>query len=56
MYLNPMGGEELQAIAGRIVTPSPQVIAAVKEAIKVKDVQDLPANRRPSSTAPARNE
>jgi tripartite-type tricarboxylate transporter receptor subunit TctC len=56
MYLNPLGGGELQAIASRIVTPSPQVIAAVKEAIKVKDVQDLPANRRPSGTAPPRND
>jgi tripartite-type tricarboxylate transporter receptor subunit TctC len=56
MYLNAMGGVELQAIASRIVTPSPQIIAAVKEAIRVKDVQELPATRRPSGTAPARNE
>ena len=56
MFINPMGGVELQAIASRIVTPSPQVIAAVKEAIRIKDVQDLPANRRPNGGAPARNE
>jgi tripartite-type tricarboxylate transporter receptor subunit TctC len=42
MYLNPMGGEELQQIVGRIVSPSPAVIAKVKDAIKIKDVQQLP--------------
>src|SRR5437667_3375587 len=31
MYLKPMGGVELQAIASRIITPSPQVLVAGKE-------------------------
>ena len=56
MFINAMGGVELQAIASRIVTPSPQVIAAVKEAIRIKDMQELPASRRPAGAAPARNE
>jgi tripartite-type tricarboxylate transporter receptor subunit TctC len=42
MYLNPMGGEELQGIVGRIVGTSPAVIAKVKAAIKSKDIQRLP--------------
>jgi tripartite-type tricarboxylate transporter receptor subunit TctC len=42
MYLNPMGGEELQGIVNRIVSTSPDVIAKVKGAIKSKDVQRLP--------------
>src|SRR5712671_1938088 len=40
MYLNPMAGEELQEIAGRIASPSPAVIEKVRDAIKVKDVQE----------------
>jgi tripartite-type tricarboxylate transporter receptor subunit TctC len=45
MYLNPMAGEELQAIVGRIVSPSPGVIEKVKEAIKVRDAQERPAGQ-----------
>ena len=45
MYLNPMAGEELQQIVGRIVSPSPAVIAKVKDAIKIKDVQQLPGSQ-----------
>jgi tripartite-type tricarboxylate transporter receptor subunit TctC len=40
MYLNPMAGEELQEIAGRIASPSPAVIEKVRDAIKVRDVQE----------------
>jgi tripartite-type tricarboxylate transporter receptor subunit TctC len=42
MYLNPLAGEELQQIVSRIVSPSPAVIAKVKDALKIKDVQELP--------------
>jgi tripartite-type tricarboxylate transporter receptor subunit TctC len=42
MYMNPLGGEELQQIVGRIVSPSPQIIARVKEAIQVRNLQQLP--------------
>ncbi len=42
MEFNPIGGEELQDIASRIAGASPQVIAMVKEAIKIKDVSQLP--------------
>jgi len=40
MYLNQMAGEELQEIAGRIASPSPAVIEKVRDAIKVRDVQE----------------
>ena len=39
MDLNPMGGEELQQIVGKISAPSPKVLAMVKEAIEIKDVE-----------------
>ncbi len=42
MYMNPMSGEELQRIVGRIASPSPEVIAKVKDAIRIRDVQQLP--------------
>jgi tripartite-type tricarboxylate transporter receptor subunit TctC len=42
MYFNPIGGEELQKIVNRIVSPSPQVIARVKEVIRPKNLQRLP--------------
>jgi tripartite-type tricarboxylate transporter receptor subunit TctC len=50
MYLNPMGGEELQQIVGKIVSPSPAVIAKVKDAMKIKDVHELPADQRPKGS------
>ena len=46
MYLNPMGGEELQAIVSRIVSPSPAIIAKVKDAIRVTDAQQRPGARQ----------
>jgi tripartite-type tricarboxylate transporter receptor subunit TctC len=42
MYFNPIGGEELQRIVGRILSPSPEVIAKVKDALKPNDLQRLP--------------
>jgi tripartite-type tricarboxylate transporter receptor subunit TctC len=52
MEFNPIGGEELQDIVGRIAGASPQVIAKVKEAIKIKDVRQLPEDQK-SKGAPA---
>ncbi len=51
MDMNPIGGEELQKIVTRIVSPSPEVIAKVKEAIKIKDLQQLPGSSRPRGPA-----
>ena len=42
MYFNPIGGEELQQIVGRIVSPSPQVIERVNEVIKPNNLQVRP--------------
>jgi len=42
MYFNPIGGEELQRIVGRILKPSPEVMAKVKNALKPNDLQGLP--------------
>jgi hypothetical protein len=51
MEFNPIGGEELQDVASRIAGASPQVIARVKEAIKIKDVRQLPADQKPKGGA-----
>ena len=42
MYFNPLGGEELQRIVARILSPAPAVIAKVKDAIRTRDVERLP--------------
>jgi tripartite-type tricarboxylate transporter receptor subunit TctC len=42
MDFNPIGGAELQGIVSKIAGASPQVIAMVKDAIKIKDVRQLP--------------
>ena len=47
MYINPMSGEELQQIVRKVAGLSPKVIAMVKEAIKTKDPQELPADQNP---------
>ena len=39
MDFNPMRGEELQQIVGRIVSAPPEILALVKDAIAIKDVQ-----------------
>jgi hypothetical protein len=46
MYFNPMGGEELQQVVTRIVSPSPEVIARVKEVIRPKNLQKLPGAKK----------
>jgi tripartite-type tricarboxylate transporter receptor subunit TctC len=42
MDFNPIGGVELQDVAGRIAGASPKIIAMVKDAITIKDVRQLP--------------
>jgi tripartite-type tricarboxylate transporter receptor subunit TctC len=42
MYMNPLGGEELQQIVTKIVSHPPEIIAKVKDALKIRDVQKLP--------------
>ena len=37
--INPMSGEELQEIVGRIVAPPANILAMVKDAIAIKDVE-----------------
>jgi tripartite-type tricarboxylate transporter receptor subunit TctC len=39
MEMNPMEGEELQQIVQKIVTSPPRILALVKDAIAIKDVQ-----------------
>jgi tripartite-type tricarboxylate transporter receptor subunit TctC len=47
MEYHPIGGEELQDVVSRIAGASPKVIAMVKEAIKIKDVRQLPGDQKP---------
>jgi len=35
----PLGGEELQRIVARVVSPAPEVIAKVKEAIRPRNTE-----------------
>jgi hypothetical protein len=56
MEFHPIGGEELQDIVGRIAGASPKVIAMVKEAIKIKDVRQLPADQKPKGGPAGENE
>jgi hypothetical protein len=46
MYFNPIGGEELQQIVVRLLSPTPEVIAKVKEAIRPRDLQKLPGSKK----------
>jgi tripartite-type tricarboxylate transporter receptor subunit TctC len=39
MEINPMQGEELQQVVEKIVTSPPRILALVKDAIAIKDVQ-----------------
>jgi len=39
IYINPMGGEELQAMVDRIVGPSERVLAMLRQATEFKDAQ-----------------
>jgi len=56
MEFNPIGGQELQDVAGKIAGASPQVIAMVKEAIKIKDVRPLPGDQKPKDGASGEKE
>jgi tripartite-type tricarboxylate transporter receptor subunit TctC len=51
MDINPIGGEELESVASRIAGAPPNVIAMVKEAIKIRDVRQLPAGQKPNGGA-----
>ena len=46
MYINPIGGEELQQIVTRIVSPSPAVIERVKDVIRPRNLQTLPGAKK----------
>jgi tripartite-type tricarboxylate transporter receptor subunit TctC len=39
MEINPMSGEDLQQVVARIAAPPPKILALVKDAIAIKDVQ-----------------
>jgi hypothetical protein len=39
MYLNPLSGDALQNIVEHIIGQSPAVIAKLKQAIEIRDVQ-----------------
>jgi tripartite-type tricarboxylate transporter receptor subunit TctC len=39
MYFNPMPGEELQQVVNKIASPPERILALVKQAIEIKDVQ-----------------
>jgi tripartite-type tricarboxylate transporter receptor subunit TctC len=47
MEFNPIDGEELQNVVGKIAGASPNIIAMVKDAIRIKDVSQLPAAQKP---------
>jgi tripartite-type tricarboxylate transporter receptor subunit TctC len=49
MDFNPIGGEELQNVVGKIAGASPNIIALVKDAIKIKDVSQLPGAQPPKA-------
>ena len=46
LHFNPIGGEELQQIVSRIVSPSPEVIEKVKDAIRPRNLQTLPGAKK----------
>jgi hypothetical protein len=50
MYFNPLSGVELQKIVNRIVSPSPEVIEKVKQAIRPKNLQKLPGAEKKGGT------
>ena len=39
IYINPMGGEELQAMVDRIAGPSERVLTMLRQAIEFKGAQ-----------------
>jgi len=50
LHFNPVGGEELQKIVIRIVSPSPTVIEKVKDAIRPRNLQTLPGAKKGGGT------
>ena len=46
LHFNPVGGEELQRIVVRIVSPSPAVIEKVKDVIRPRNLQTLPGAKK----------
>jgi hypothetical protein len=52
MYIHPIGGEELQQIVGRIVSPSPHVIERVKEVIRPRNLELRPGAKKGGSASP----
>ena len=51
MDIKPLSGAELQDVASRIASPSPDIIARVKDAILIKDVKQLPEALKPKPAA-----
>jgi tripartite-type tricarboxylate transporter receptor subunit TctC len=49
LHFNPVGGEELQKIVVRIVSPSQAVIEKVKDAIRPRNLQTLPGAKKGGS-------
>jgi tripartite-type tricarboxylate transporter receptor subunit TctC len=56
MDFNPIGGEELQGVVGKIAGAPPNIIALVKDAIKIKDVSQLPGAQEPKPGTPGEKE
>ena len=52
MYLNPLSGDELQKIVERIIDQPPAIIAKIKRAMEIKDVQILTESRKPTGGLP----
>ena len=52
LHFNPVGGEELQQIVVRIVSPSPAVIEKVKDAIRPRNLQTLPGAKKGGGGSP----
>jgi tripartite-type tricarboxylate transporter receptor subunit TctC len=52
LHFNPVGGKELQQIVSRIVSPSPEVIEKVKDAIRPRNLQTLPGAKKGGGTSP----
>ena len=51
MDISPMSGDELQKVVDRIVSVSPKVADMVKEAIKIRDVNELSPDKKPKGGA-----
>jgi hypothetical protein len=56
MDFNPIGGEELQDVVGKIAGAPPKIVAMVKDAITIKDVRQLPPDAARKGRAPDEKE